>query len=183
MRHGDPARVRHGDPARVRHGDPARVRHGDPARVRHGDSARVRHGDPARVRHGDPADLWHDGPSMARPIDPSRFVTQTTFGDYGNCLAASLASVLGMRLQEMPNLRGPDWYEKMRQFLAPRGLRPVVVARRDVPDGSRVLNIGLGDGPRGRPHAVVCSGVTVVHDPHPDRRGLLKVPDHHVFVV
>lgn len=120
---------------------------------------------------------------MARPVDPARFVKQTTFGDHGNCLAAALASVLGRRLSEMPNLRGPDWHSKMTEFLAPQGLRPVVVTRANVPDGSRVLNIGLGDGPRGRPHAVVCSGLKVVFDPHPDNRGLRRAPDHHVFVV
>lgn len=121
--------------------------------------------------------------AMARPPRPSQFVTQTTFGDNGNCLAAALASVLGWKLTEMPDLRGPDWHRRMTDFLAPRGLRPVVVGRRDVPDGSRVLNIGLGDGPRGRPHAVVCSGLTLIHDPHPDRSGLLGLPQHHVFIL
>jgi len=120
---------------------------------------------------------------MPAPFYRPGLVDQTTFGDDGNCLAASLASVLGMSIAEMPDLRGDGWYDRLVEFLASRGRRAAVVPHHRVPDGSHVLNIGLGDGPRGRPHAVVCSGATVFHDPHPDRTGLVGAPEHHVFVL
>ena len=105
-------------------------------------------------------------------------VDQTKFGyPDGNCMSASLASVLQLPLEEVPDLATPDWISVLAAFLEQYGLCPLV---SPVPvDG---LSIACGLGPRGHLHAVVSEGDEVAHDPHPDRTGLLNV-HHYVALV
>lgn len=110
-------------------------------------------------------------------------VDQNSFEDQGNCLAASVASVLSLPLEKIPDLRGERWWPTLVDFLAPHG-RPVRLARAPT---EPIFVLGLGDGPRGRPHAVVWKGApdggTLAHDPHPSREGLVGPPFAYVALV
>lgn len=114
-----------------------------------------------------------------------RWITQTTFPDpanpgSGNCTEASVASILGLPLCDVPNFRanGADSYNFwrcFRMFLSERGFYAM---RRDEDFGPEgVLHLASGPSARGCPHMVVRMGPQIVHDPHPSRVGLLRV-DH-----
>lgn len=104
-------------------------------------------------------------------------VTQTMVGTAGNCLSASVASVLELPLSSVPDLRGIRWLPKLDHWLATFRWRPHVFSEH--PQGWSDPCIALGNGPRGRPHAVVWAGGVhgrIVHDPHPSRAGLAGQP-------
>lgn len=110
-------------------------------------------------------------------------VDQTLTGDDGNCLAASVASLLALPLDKVPDLRGERWWPTLQNWLGKHG-RAVQLSRAPT---SPIFVLGLGDGPRGRPHAVVWQGGPdggkLAHDPHPSRAGLLGKPQAYVVLV
>lgn len=109
-------------------------------------------------------------------------VDQTTFGDAGNCLAASVASVCHLSLAQVPDLRGEQWWPTLSAWLRQSGWTPVYVEALSL-DFTGYC-IGLGDGPRGRRHAVVWAGGPnggIAHDPHPSRAGLISWPHGYVL--
>lgn len=112
-------------------------------------------------------------------------VMQTKFGAEGNCFDACVASMLGLPLEAVDYFRSEQtWYADFQNWLAPRGLAYVEIDcdpnpfyRFPLP----VLAIAGGPSPRGVEggHAVIVEldnwGKAVVHDPHPDRTGLVKI--------
>lgn len=96
-------------------------------------------------------------------------------------MAACVASILEITLEEIPDIRGDDQYGLLCLWLAGRGYGIVDIAfkpRIKPKDGTLVAwgqgyYIGGGKSPRGDfDHAVVmCSG-GIVHDPHPSRAGI-----------
>ena len=111
-----------------------------------------------------------------KPID------QTTFGKgTGNCMAACVASILEIPLEDVPDIRGDDQYALLCFWLAERGVGIVDIAfkpRLKMQDTGVVVwgqgyYIGGGKSPRGDfDHAVVMCAGGIVHDPHPDKRGI-----------
>lgn len=126
-------------------------------------------------------------------------VDQTSFGPFGNCLAACVASLLELPVEDVPNfmLGLPSWdpddqeararwsrafFAGVNDWLAPRGLFYFEVG---APEGlpsyitestpPAALWIGIGTVAGGASHAVVMRGGEMVHDPHPDRAGLLRL--------
>lgn len=105
-------------------------------------------------------------------------VTQTILhgdpqGRQGNCLQAAVASLLDLRLDDVPHfveLDG-DWVQHLVDWAAGRGWS-VTYAR---PDSPVPLGIACGPSPRGVHHAVVMRDGAVAWDPHPSRDGLLKI--------
>ncbi|NUP12948.1 MAG: hypothetical protein HOW73_43465 [Polyangiaceae bacterium] len=105
-------------------------------------------------------------------------VDQTTFGHPGgNCFSACVASLLDLSIDAVPYFMGhDDWYRAFNEWLAPRGYHALTFQVGDwVPPADAVLILG-GQSPRGA-HAVVARGLTVVHDPHPSRDGLVVIED------
>jgi hypothetical protein len=103
-------------------------------------------------------------------------VTQTEIGvdnPRGNCLMACVASILEVPLESLPDLyerekAGDHWFTVLAEVLASHGLKPIEGGKRDL------YHIGVGPSPRSdMPHAVVMLGTEMVHDPHPDRTGLV----------
>lgn len=117
-------------------------------------------------------------------------VDQTVFGDDGNCLSATVASVFGLALSKAPDLRGERWWPTLTMWLRFKGWAPLY--SEELPPEFTGYCVGLGDGPprgdgaRGRHHAVVWRGGPeggIAHDPHPSRAGLVAWPHGYVLFV
>lgn len=118
-------------------------------------------------------------------------VDQDKFGwPDGNCFDACVASILELRLDEVPhfNSRGEQWYQYLTEWLAERGLEPRFYEydprdpKRYSPPGYTIVG---GVSPRHagqrRLHACVARDGALVHDPNPARHGLLNVLDYLVI--
>ncbi len=101
----------------------------------------------------------------------------------GNCLAACVATYLGITLEEVPHFGEYDpegepgaWWHLLVGFMAAHGLWPV---KLDDPSealpGEAVFVVG--PGPRGVMHQVIYRDGVLWHDPHPSRAGLLGVAE------
>jgi hypothetical protein len=115
-------------------------------------------------------------------------VFQTIISDpnnniHGNCMGACLASIMELSINVVPKFQdmGQNWFQPFWDFLAEHGYtfhgtgKPENVEVYDKGiDGYYVVN---GDSPRGftRGHSVVYYKGKMVHDPHPEGTGLLKV--------
>lgn len=111
-------------------------------------------------------------------------VDQTTVGDAGNCLAASVASVCHLGLAAVPDLRGDQWWPILASWLHQFGWAPLYL--ETLPASFTGYCLGLGEGPRGLLHAVVWVGGPgggIAHDPHPSRAGLVSWPHAYVLFV
>lgn len=123
------------------------------------------------------------------PVDQTIFVTDPK--RKGNCVAACVATVLGVPLAEVPHFiefgiaygdsedvqevsHGNNWWAMMLGFLAGRGLWVVELDKvTDAERGEPVLVAGMS--PRGVVHQVVYRDGALWHDPHPSRDGVLDV--------
>lgn len=116
-------------------------------------------------------------------------VDQTHDYELGNCLQACVASVLDKKLEDVPDflkLYGPRWFPELRTWLGQFGKHAAYVSTAN----SLISHvyphelhwIGVGDGPRGVRHAVVCLHNEVVHDPHPSREGLPEIEDALIII-
>lgn len=125
---------------------------------------------------------------------PAR-VDQTILADdpkrKGNCVAACVATILGLSLSEVPHFiefgiaygdsenvkevsHGNNWWAMMLGFLAGRGLWVVELDKvTDADTHEFVLVAGMS--PRGVVHQVVYREGRLWHDPHPSRAGVLDV--------
>jgi hypothetical protein len=106
-------------------------------------------------------------------------------GIHGNCFPACIASILELRLDEIPKLQdmGSNWFPVLWDFLISRGFtcfgtgrKEEVGSYRKGVDGYYIVN---GKSPRGfkRGHSVVFYEGKLVHDPHPSGLGLLDIRD------
>ena len=108
-------------------------------------------------------------------------VKQTLLGpEQGNCFAACIASILELPISSVPNFcLYHDWFQRVNEFLEPLGLCYI-----EVDISASGLMYGLlnnnnfyvlsGKSPNyDCLHAVVAQGDVIVHDPHPDNKGLL----------
>jgi len=119
-------------------------------------------------------------------------VDQDRFGDPdGNCLQACLATLLDLDIGDVPHFTGEDWRARMGAWLRTRGLWALAFSppAGTLEETARWLDetvpgyaIVSGQTPRGLLHATVWYAGELVHDPHPDRAGLLSVEDVLVLV-
>ncbi|MDB5885835.1 MAG: ArV1 [Polaromonas sp.] len=103
-------------------------------------------------------------------------------GECGNCLQASLASILDWPLEAVPHfaLLGENhWWDCLLAWLDAQGFWLDYRADSFAGTGGAVLPRCLlsGPSPRGFSHAVVGDSATgqMLHDPHPSRAGLVSV--------
>ena len=109
-------------------------------------------------------------------------VIQTLFGDKkGNCLSACIASILEISIDKVPCWADEkNWADAVSNWLYKNyGLRYLEVSRTDhieyFSEQSECFYIMSGKSPRGNFwHAVVGHKGKMVHDPHPDNKGLEK---------
>jgi len=143
---------------------------------------------------------------LNRVVTREDYVHQTKFGltpwtpDHGNCFPACLATILGLPLEEVPNIysvcRDIDHANyTLAEFLGKRGFHlahyPTEVVLNGMKEGwfyagdehTRVVVIVTGKSPRFEgQHAVVgvlnpnnVNGWDLLHDPHPDGTGVTDV--------
>ena len=103
----------------------------------------------------------------------------------GNCLAACVASILEIPLEDVPNFVGEtSWFSALRKFVLIHGYHLFELS----PNYSLpVYHLMIGPGPRSRDgkqihHSVVGKEGSIIHDPHPSRAGLLEVEYFLVFL-
>jgi hypothetical protein len=96
----------------------------------------------------------------------------------GNCVAACLASVLEVGIEEIPQFEdmGEDWTRHVVGFLRSKGLEVQAVQASHWQPASGLIALAFGPSPRGSVHhAVIWLNGKVLHDPHPSRLGLESV--------
>lgn len=102
-------------------------------------------------------------------------VDQTTFGQgTGNCFSACVASVLELAIADVPYFMGAgdEWFSEFVAWCAKRQIDVDFSTAFPAPAGAHVI-VG-GTSPRtGGGHACVALDGAIVHDPHPDRTGLV----------
>ncbi len=101
----------------------------------------------------------------------------------GNCVAACVASILELPLDEVPNfIEADEFWDDLNGWLAKRGLYIIVVpADGRVPRGYHIIDGRSKSGPWN--HVVVGYEGKMVHDPNPKRRGIKGAPEAYwVFV-
>ncbi len=101
-------------------------------------------------------------------------IYQTKTGTQGNCLAACLASILELRITDVPrfSLKDRSWVIKIHRLLEPFGLSVVLCdpTLYTVPHGY-AIGIHKKEDSKST-HAVVYLNGLVVHDPYPQgKRG------------
>jgi hypothetical protein len=110
-------------------------------------------------------------------------ITQTKFGREGNCLMSSIASILEIELEDCPDVfvddSNPMWFSTIRQWLFSRGIR--MRSYHDLANPPQGYHVAHGNGPRGWDHACVALDGEIVHDPHPDRTGLVQVRGYFIL--
>lgn len=108
-------------------------------------------------------------------------VTQTSFGQQGNCFSACLASLFECDISEVPNFtecgESPEeFWAAAKAWLFERGWGLVGIALNEEfgPEQLDGYLIVVGKSARGLDHATLWHQGQMIHDPHPDRSGILK---------
>jgi len=108
-------------------------------------------------------------------------------GQTGDCVRASVATLLGLDRAEVPHFVAQDggyWKDSFQDWLLERGMAFIEIDPRTRPRG-RYLACGpterSGPGEHPAAHMVVMQGLGVFHDPHPSRAGLTTID--RVYVV
>jgi len=116
-------------------------------------------------------------------------IDQTIFGKTGNCFPACVASILQLKLSEVPDwctTEGDNWFLAFRKWCQEtRGLYPVMLLldeKTSVKDLFPGFTLIGGNGPRGLKHEVIYLHGKLFHDPHPSRAGLETIEDMILFV-
>jgi hypothetical protein len=110
-------------------------------------------------------------------------VDQTLFGSPdGNCLAACLATLFGLKIDDVPKFPLDEWLFGVQQFVRGQGYAYHYIDNSGscafMPDG---WHIGAGLSPRGLLHACVFQDGILTHDPHPSRDGIISVRFWHLI--
>lgn len=113
-------------------------------------------------------------------------------GPHANCLQASVASILELELNQVPNfaewydLAGDDWLVKYHQFCLQYGVYPIEVSAMDDSNNWRPAIYGYHlvgvVSERGRKHSCVGLDRKIVHDPYPGGSKPVKIETFTLFV-
>ena len=101
----------------------------------------------------------------------------------GNCLAAAIASILEININDIPKFEDMDkeWWNNLIQFLDKIGFS-LAFYSEDI--GLPGFYFVMGTSPRNPKinHQVIYKNGKLVHDPHPDGTGILDVKEVWVLV-
>ncbi len=121
-------------------------------------------------------------------------VKQTRLGKNGNCFEASIACLLNLKLEEVPDLlayeHGP-WMEKLNNWLAKEyklTYMEVHIPIKEADDffsDKDFFHIICGNTTRSThiKHAVIGRKGKMVHDPHPSNIGLVEDDMLHIGIL
>lgn len=109
-------------------------------------------------------------------------VNQTKFGEEGNCLQACIASLLELKLEDVPEFPHTNQFNYLQRFMRQHGLQPVAKDMIAFNYPYNVYYLLWGKSPRGFMHSVVAWNGKTVHDPHPEGGGLVTVEFGVVFI-
>lgn len=132
-----------------------------------------RSGPPPGFKRQPPIERWQRQDQFADESNPRK----------GNCVQAALASLLGLRLTEVPNFvfeHGGQWFGAFRAWLDSRGFDVMRVDPRCTFTGYYLV---VGESPRGTIHMVVYRDGVLHHDPHPSDGGLRAGSIREVYVL
>jgi len=113
-------------------------------------------------------------------------IMQTKFNEDGNCWQAAVASLLEIPLEAVPDFsnkanpnRQTDWFTHFSHWLFDEFSMFVWIynPEREIP----AFHILAGESPRGFSHAVVARKDEIIHDPHPEGGGLVKLEERYLF--
>jgi hypothetical protein len=110
-------------------------------------------------------------------------VKQTKFGTEGNCFNACIASLLDLKIDQVPELQGwedEQWITELNEWLINRGqvyfeLRIAKTESTLFFRNKDFYHVLIGQSPRldGYDHCVVGRKGIIIHDPHPDNIGIV----------
>ena len=112
------------------------------------------------------------------PVTQTKLVSETQ--KRGNCLMASIASIMEKTLDEVPDLEaiedaGTPYPDSLVAALHELGLQFCSIFPHSTNTAPLGYSVIIGRGARGCLHACVAHNGLLVHDPHPSRDGLLTV--------
>lgn len=113
-------------------------------------------------------------------------VDQTIVGENGNCMAACIASLLEIEIDEIPNLSEEGWLSRLNEWLGNFGLFYMELSLPQTYwSGMKYWGYHTicGKSPRGLLHAVVGLQGKMVHDPHPEKSGLIVGKLEYGFII
>jgi len=118
--------------------------------------------------------------------DENKFVKQTIVGEFGNCHSATIASLLGITIEEAWNVdrdvaEGESWTQSLRAWLDRRGFVYLYVHASTgfVPTDYHLMS---GKSPRGFQHSVIGYQGKPVFDPHPEGGFLTSVDGYELII-
>lgn len=118
-------------------------------------------------------------------------VEQTRSGERGNCYAACIASIFECSIDDVFDAfveidKGDDgkhWWTLTQEWAHERGYRAEFAWAKDLDAPPAGYSIIGGPSPRGTKggHSCVALDGQLVHDPHPDKTGILEIEDYIWF--
>ncbi|MBO3760337.1 hypothetical protein [Ciceribacter sp. L1K22] len=114
------------------------------------------------------------GSYLMTPVDQTQFAGE---GVGGNCVQASVASILDLPLSAVPHFleaapTPSEWELAFWDWCEERGIGLIRRSGEWIFDG---YYLASGPSPRGVNHMVVYRDGVLAHDPHPSRAGVLEV--------
>ena len=106
------------------------------------------------------------------PVYQTKIHTEST---NGNCLRASLASILETSIENIPRFEDMDknsWKDALKLWLNGIGLK---LNEQYEPPNHNQYYIAIGKSNRGILHCVVAQLGETIHDPHPSQDGLINI--------
>ena len=108
-------------------------------------------------------------------------------GKRGNCWQASVASILELPLEEVPDIQewdeGLHWFDEFRKWLEQYGLGAIGLATGGniTIQGYHIMECKSTTLEKGEMHVVVGLNQEVVHDPNPNATAIGEVVDYIIF--
>lgn len=123
-------------------------------------------------------------------------VMQTKIGIGGNCEGATIATLLGLNIDDIPDFwegcdtekptcskNGEKYNENLNQFLKTKGYKAITLGFdepgfdaekwvQDISIGASIKLLVNGISPRGYMHSVIYENGRLWHDPHPEGGGV-----------
>lgn len=105
----------------------------------------------------------------------------------GNCFASAIASILEMEVEDVIQIQehyeDVGWYALLNRWLAKRGWRVRVISKymANKLKGKHYFVTGLSPNYPGEYHICIFKNGKMVHDPHPEGRGITTKEEYSIL--